>query len=126
MVVSGPCDQLGKACCYNSASGVHYCSSDADRLTCNILTEGDESTKCEACGGASEPCCFRSSADATTAASRDLATAFPACQSEAQACMLDAGSADYFGMCGCLQEHLQPETTAHVPFNLQTKIMQVC
>eukprot|EP00892_Ulva_mutabilis_P007136 jgi/Ulvmu1/4795/UM020_0080.1 len=99
IVVPGPCDQIGKACCYNSASEVNYCSSDMDRLTCNLLTEGDSPAQCETCGGATQPCCFPSSTDATVATSYDLATAFPACHSEAQACMLDAGSADYFGMC---------------------------
>lgn len=103
IAVSGPCDQLGTGCCSNTASGAQYCSSDAERLTCNVITEGNNTALCELCGGASQPCCFPSFTDATIATSRDLATAFPACQSKAHACMLDPASADYFGMCGCFQ-----------------------
>lgn len=102
MVAPGPCDQIGKACCSNSASNVQYCSSEVDRLTCNVLVEGEDTAKCEHCGGANEPCCFPNSVDANSAAARDLAGAFPACQSDEQACMLDAGSADFFGKCGAL------------------------
>lgn len=100
MVEPGPCDQIGKGCCNNSVTGVNYCSSEVEPLTCNTITKGDDPATCETCGGANEPCCFPSWLDASTAAPRDLATAYPACRSDEMACMLDAGSADFYGQCG--------------------------
>jgi hypothetical protein len=99
MTVPGPCDQLEKGCCFNSASGVHYCSqTDTGRLSCNVAPEGEEfGLRCEGCGGENEPCCFGSNADAKRATPSDLATSFPACNGENLACMLDEGSANQFG-----------------------------
>lgn len=101
MIVPGPCDQIGKGCCIHSGTGVNYCSSASNPLTCNVLPEGDAPVQCETCGGPGEPCCFPSTIDVNSAAARDLATAYPACHSTGQACMMDAGSADLYGRCGC-------------------------
>ena len=66
------------------------------------LREGISRAQYALRGSASQPCCVPSPADAATATSRDMATttAFPACQREVHACVLDPGSADYFGTCG--------------------------
>lgn len=104
----GPCDQNQKGCCFNTATGAQYCAgTDEERLSCDIAApQGDESSpKCEFCGKWSQPCCFPSSMDASTATSWEVSMAPAPCDSDQAvgelACMLDKGSADDFNRCGC-------------------------
>ena len=107
-VVSGPCDGIDKGCCFNAQVDVNYCSTPTDanateRVACNVAPNGDQAgLRCELCGGADQPCCFASDADAKTASPGALALGQDMCNDDSLGCMLHEGAPFDFGKCGSI------------------------